>query len=49
MRSVVVLVEDLGQLAVVVLHPVAFVYYHVLPPNLEKFYKSLTTTNHSFS
>ena len=32
--GMVVLVEDLGQLAVVVLHPVTLIYYHVLPVNL---------------
>ena len=30
----VVRVEDLSQLAVVILHSVAFVHYHVFPPDL---------------
>lgn len=34
-RGHVVSVQDLGQLAVMVLHAVALIYYHVLPPNLE--------------
>lgn len=30
----IVSVQDLSQLAVVILHSVAFVHYHVFPPNL---------------
>lgn len=33
-RGHVVRVEDLSQLAVVILHSVAFVHYHVFPPDL---------------
>ena len=40
--GVVVLVEDLGQLAVVVLHPVTLVYDHVLPTNLQTLFHSRT-------
>lgn len=36
MRGMVVLVEDLSQLAVVVLHTMTLIYYHILPPNLRK-------------
>ena len=35
MRGVVVLIQHLGQLAVVVLHPVTLVDDHVLPANLK--------------
>lgn len=35
-RGHVVSVQDLSQLAVMVLHPMALIYYHVLPPNLKE-------------
>ena len=35
MGSYVMRIEHLGQLAVVVLHPVPFVNYHVFPMQLE--------------
>lgn len=32
----IVSIQDLSQLAVVILHSVAFIHYHVFPPNLQE-------------
>lgn len=35
-RGHIVSIQDLSQLAVMVLHPMAFIYYHVFPSNLQE-------------